>query len=295
MSVIKIIGSGFSSLAAACYLAKQGHDVTVFEKNATIGGRARQLKKEGFTFDIGPTWYWMPDVFERFFADFNKKPSDYYSLIRLSPAYSVYFGHLDFITIADNLAAIIAEFETIEEGSGSELKEFISEAKSNYDIAIKDLVYRPGESPLELVTPETMMKMGQFFGNISKDIRRRFKNRRLVQILEFPVLFLGAKPSDTPSFYNFMNYADFGLGTWHPENGMYSVVLAMEQLAKELGVSIETNSAIERIGIENGRASFLIIDGKQVNADIIVSGADYHHTETLLPDKYRVYSEGYWN
>lgn len=291
---IKIIGSGFSSLAAACYLAKQGHDVTMYEKNATIGGRARQLKRDGFTFDIGPTWYWMPDVFERFFADFGKKLSDYYSLKKLSPAYSVYFDKLDFITIADNLTEIKQAFENIEAGSGKALEDFISEAKSNYDIAIKDLVYRPGESPLELVTPQTMLKAGQFFGNISKDIRKRFKNQKLVQILEFPVLFLGAKPSDTPSFYNFMNYADFGLGTWHPENGMYGVVLAMEKLAIELGVTIHTNAAIEKIGVKDGCATYMVVDGKMINADIIVSGADYHHTETLLNEEYRQYSERFW-
>ena len=224
---IVIIGSGFSALSAACYLAKAGNDVTIYEKNSTIGGRARQLKKEGFVFDIGPTWYWMPDVFERFFGDFNKKPSDYYELIKLSPAYQVYFGHLDFVIIADNLPEIVKTFESIDKGSGKQLEQFMAEAKSNYDIAIKDLVYRPGESPMELITLETAKKVNQFFSNIKKDVRKRFKNMKLVQILEFPVLFLGAKPSDTPSFYNFMNFADFGLGTWHPKNGMYSVLLAM--------------------------------------------------------------------
>lgn len=291
---IKIIGSGFSSLAAACYLAQQGHSVTVYEKNSTIGGRARQLKKEGFTFDIGPTWYWMPDVFERFFADFGKKPSDYYQLIKLSPAYQVYFGVNEFVTIADNLPEIIDTFEAIEKGSGQKLSAFMKEAQSNYDIAIKDLVYRPGVSPLELVTLETAQKVNQFFGNISKDIRRRFTNTKLIQILEFPVLFLGAKPSDTPSFYSFMNFADFGLGTWHPKNGMYSVILAMEKLAKELGVVIHTNANIEKIIVENGSATSIIVNGEVVKGDIILSGADYHHSETLLDEKHRAYSEKYW-
>lgn len=291
---IKIIGSGFSALAASCYLAQQGNSVTIYEKNSTIGGRARQLKRDGFTFDIGPTWYWMPDVFERFFADFGKKPSDYYSLQKLSPAYQVYFGEADFVTIADNLPEIVATFETIEKGSGSKLEAFMKEAQSNYNIAIKDLVYRPGVSPLELVTVETALKVNQFFGNISKDIRRRFKNKKLVQILEFPVLFLGAKPSDTPSFYSFMNFADFGLGTWHPKNGMYSVILAMEQLAKELGVTIHTNSNIEKIEVENGKAVGLIVNGEKSSADVVLSGADYHHSETLLDQKYRAYSEKYW-
>jgi len=291
---IKIIGSGFSSLAAACYLAQQGNKVTVYEKNSTIGGRARQLKKNGFTFDIGPTWYWMPDVFERFFADFNKKPSDYYELIKLSPAYQVYFGVKEFVTIADNLPEIVQTFEAIEKGSGQKLAAFMKEAQSNYNIAIKDLVYRPGVSPLELITLETAMKVNQFFGNISKDIRRRFKNQKLVQILEFPVLFLGAKPSDTPSFYSFMNFADFGLGTWHPKNGMYSVILAIEKLAKELGVTIHTNSNIDKIEVENGKATALIVNGEKISADVILSGADYHHSETLLDEKYRAYSEKYW-
>lgn len=292
---IKIIGSGFSALAASCYLAKQGHTVSIYEKNATIGGRARQLKREGFTFDIGPTWYWMPDVFERFFADFGKKPSDYYELTKLSPAYRVYFEIRDFITIADHLEEIAATFETIEPGSAKQLKSFMAEAQNNYDIAIKDLVYRPGVSPSELITAETAKNIGQFFGNISKGIRKRFKNKKLIQILEFPVLFLGAKPSDTPSFYSFMNFADFGLGTWHPKKGMYSVVLAIEKLAKELGVEINTNCTIEKILVEEGKAEGLIINGEKIAADIILSGADYHHTETLLDEKDRAYTESYWN
>ena len=291
---INIIGSGFSSIAAACYLAKKGHNVTVFEKNNSIGGRARQLKKEGFTFDMGPSWYWMPDVFERFFGDFNKKPSDYYDLIKLSPAYRVYYGVEDFIAIADNLEEIISTFEAIEKGSGKVLAQFMAEAKSNYDIAIKDLVYRPGVSPLELITTETAMKVGQFFSNISKDVRKKFKNERLLQILEFPVLFLGAKPSDTPSFYSFMNFADFGMGTWHPKTGMYYVIRGMESLALELGVKFETNSNIEKIIVENKKAVALQINGKRIDADIILSGADYHHTETLLDPEYRAYSEKYW-
>ncbi|WP_281239056.1 phytoene desaturase family protein [Flavobacterium praedii] len=292
---ISIIGSGFSAMAAACYLAKSGHKVTVFEKNASIGGRARQLKADGFTFDMGPSWYWMPDVFERFFADFGKKTTDYYELVKLSPAYRVYYGVDDFIAIADNLPQIVADFEAIEEGSGQVLKDFMAEAKSNYDIAIKELVYRPGVSPLELVTVETAKKIGQFFSNISKDVRSKFKNERLIHILEFPVLFLGAKPSDTPSFYSFMNYADFGLGTWHPKTGMFDLVRAMENLALELGVIFETSANIEKIDVENKMARSIVVNGKKIPSDIILSGADYHHTETLLDQEHRMYSEDYWD
>ena len=291
---VNILGSGFSSLAASCYLAQAGFEVTIFEKNTTIGGRARQLKKEGFTFDIGPTWYWMPDVFERFFSDFNKKPSDYYTLEKLSPAYSVYFAENDFITIEDTIEKIAKVFEKEEPGSSKKLYKFIDEAKSNYNIAIKDLVYNPGVSPLELITPSTFKKINQFFSTIKKDVRKAFKNERLVQILEFPVLFLGAKPSDTPSFYSFMNYADFGLGTFHPKKGMYQVILALEKLAKSLGVKIKTESPVDKIIVENGKAVGIISNGEKHFSDVTVSGADYHHTETLLDKNFRQYSEAYW-
>lgn len=291
---VLIIGSGFSSLAASCYLAKHGYDVTILEKNPTIGGRARQLIKDGFTFDIGPTWYWMPDVFERFFADFGKSPADYYYLEKLNPAYSVYFGKNDYIIIEDTLEKIAIAFEKEEKGSSKKLNAFIEKAKSNYDIAIKDLVYNPGVSPLELITPATIKKLNQFFSTIKKDVRKEFNNNKLIKILEFPVLFLGAKPSDTPSFYSFMNYADFGLGTFHPKKGMYQVISALEALAKQLGVTIKTNAPVEKINIESGKAIGITSNGEKMNADIVVSGADYHHTETLLDNAYRQYSERYW-
>ncbi len=291
---ISIIGSGFSALSAACYLAKEGNIVTIFEKNKTIGGRARQLKKQGFTFDIGPTWYWMPDVFERFFKDFDKHPSDYYQLEKLNPAYSVYFGKNDFITIEDTFEKICVAFENEEAGSSIKLKKFIKKAQDNYNIAIKDLVYNPGLSPLELVTPVTFKKINQFFSTIKKDVRKEFKNDRLATILEFPVLFLGAKPENTPSFYSFMNYADFGIGTFHPKGGMYQIIKAMESLAKSLGVVIKTEEQIQKIIVKNNKATGQISNGKTYDFDVILSGADYHHTETLLDNDHRQYSESYW-
>ncbi len=292
---IGIIGSGFSSLAASCYLAKMGYEVEVFEKNETVGGRARQYKESGFTFDIGPTWYWMPDVFERFFSDFNVKPSDFYTLEKLNPAYTVYFDKDETITIEDSLEKIYNTFEAIEKGSGTDLKKFIERAEDNYNVAIKDLVYKPGVSPLELVNAKTIARLGQFFGSISSEVRKTFKNPKLISILEFPVLFLGAKPSDTPSFYSFMNFADFGLGTFHPKGGMYTVIEGITALAKSLGVKINTNSNVEEILTEGTKATGIKINGKHVRKDIVVSGADYHHTETLLDIKHRQYSERYWD
>ena len=292
---IHIIGSGFSSLAAACYLAKEGNNVSVFEKNTSLGGRAQQFTANGFTFDMGPSWYWMPDVFESFFADFNKKPSDYYSLEKLNPGYRVFFENDTHFDVSEDLNTIISDFEKIEKGSGKKLSEFIDNAKKNYEIAIKDLVYRPGESILELITPQTALKIDQFFSNIKRDVRKKIKNKNLQQILEFPVLFLGAKPSDTPSFYSFMNYADFGLGTWQTKNGFFDVVQAMVQLGKELGVTYHTNAAISKIIVENNTATGIEINNKILKADVVLSGADYHHTETLLPINNRQYSEAYWD
>ena len=292
---IIIIGSGFSSMSAACYLAKAGHIVQILEKNSTPGGRARQFKKDGFTFDIGPSWYWMPDVFEKFFGDFDRKVSDYYTLEKLDPGYEVYFDQMESIKIGDTLEKIYAAFEAEETGSAVKLKKFIKKAEDNYNIAIKDLVYRPGISPLELVTPATVKKAGYFLSTIKKEVTKEFENERLAQILQFPVLFLGAKPSNTPAFYNFMNFADFGLGTWHPEKGMYSVVEGMVKMAEELGVKFNTSQNVETICVENGKATGVIANGVQIDADVVVSGADYNHSESLLKPKERGYTDAYWD
>ncbi|MBT8318119.1 MAG: phytoene desaturase [Lutibacter sp.] len=294
MKNILIIGSGFSSLSASCYLAKKGYNVTLLEKNSSVGGRARVLQKDGFKFDIGPTWYWMPDVFEKFFNDFGKKSSDYYDLEKLAPAYQVYFNTLESIIISDRIEEIYAIFEKEEKGSSVYLKKFLDAAKFNYEIAVNNMVYKPGNSITELITKDTIVNVAQFFKSISKEVRSNIKSKKLIQILEFPVLFLGAKPSNTPSFYSFMNYADFGLGTWHPKGGMFEVVKGFVSLATSLGVTIKTEQNVEKIEVENGKAVGVISNGEFLKADIVISGADYHHSETLLDKKYRMYSEKYW-
>ncbi|HET8735716.1 MAG TPA: phytoene desaturase family protein [Pricia sp.] len=290
---IAIIGSGFSSLAASCYLAQAGHEVSIHEKNASVGGRARQLKKDGFIFDMGPSWYWMPDVFTRFFSDFDKKPEDYYQLDKLDPGYQIFFSD-DVITIGDTLEKIGREFERIESGSSVPLKAFMAKAQKNYDIAINKVVLRPGLSPFELITPETAMRVDQFFRTISGEVRKHFKNPKLVSTLEFPVLFLGAKPDTTPSFYNFMNFADFGLGTWHPKGGMYEIIIGIRHLAESLGVKIHTDCPVDKIHIKDKQAIGIRCKGEDIPADVVLSGADYHHSETLIGQEHRQYSEKYW-
>lgn len=287
-----IIGSGFSSLSAACYLAKAGFSVKVLEKNEQLGGRASVLKKNAFTFDMGPSWYWMPDVFEKFFGDFGKKTSDYYQLEKLSPAYRVFFedSHID---IADDLEKIIKTFEELDPGSGDRLRKFIEQSKKNYQIAVEDLVYRPGISILELVTPETATRLNLFFTNISAQVKKITQHPYLQSILEFPVLFLGAKPENTPAFYNFMNYADFGLGTWYPKGGMGKVVEGMVSLAEELGVRFYLNTEVKKVLTEKEMALGVETDKGIFRGDIIISGADYAHTDTLLGEDKNYAS--YWD
>jgi len=294
MKKAALIGSGFSSLSAACYLAKAGYEVTVFEKNDTIGGRAQQYVKDGFKFDMGPSWYWMPDVFERFFADFDKTSADFYTLDQLGPAYEIYFGSDDKFTVDDNLESIAQRFESIEKGAGKKLKKFIAAAKDNYEIAIQDLVYKPGESLSELVSMKTLKKLHQFASTISRDVRAQFKDDRLRKVLEFPALFLGAKASKTPSFYNFMNYADFGMGTWYPKGGMYAVVQGIFQLAISLGVDFKFYATVDSISVDEGKVDGIYVHQEFHPFDIVVSGADYAHSESLLPMEYRQYSDDYW-
>ena len=293
---VAIIGSGFASISAASYLAKAGYEVDVYEKNSQLGGRARQFVNQGFKFDMGPTWYWMPDVFERFFQDFDKKPSDYYHLERLGPAYRVYFDKEDFIDISDDLEEIKQTFEEVEPNASKALSQFLKKAEKNYDVAIKDLVYQPGLSPLELVSKDTILEVPQFISTIHDVAKKKFKSPRLRQIIEFPVLFLGAKPSMTPAFYSFMNFADLGLGTWYPKGGMKSVVDGMIQLAEELGVRFHTNANVSKIMTNEDRSvSGMIVNDKEVPINLLVSGADYAHTESLMLKENRMYSDAYWN
>ncbi|AZI67881.1 phytoene desaturase [Kaistella daneshvariae] len=294
MKKVVIIGSGFSALASACYMAKAGYDVQVLEKNEQLGGRASMWEKDGFKFDMGPSWYWMPDIFERFFSDFSKKVSDYYSLQKLSPGYRVIFGENDFIDISDDPEKIIEKFEQVEPGSGVHLRKFMEDSRKNYEIAMQDLVYNPGKSILELVSLETATRLPLFVKNISKTVRKNIKNPKLQSILEFPVLFLGAKPQNTPAFYNFMNHADFGLGTWYPKGGFNAVAQGIVTLAKELGVEFHVDQQVIKIETENNVANRVITNTDTFEADIVISGADYAHTENLLEKQQKNYSEDYW-
>jgi phytoene desaturase len=295
---IAVIGAGYSGLSAASNLAKAGFEVTLFEKNSQTGGRSRSLKQDGFLFDMGPSWYWMPDVFENYFARFGKKVEDYYQLQRLSPSYQIYFGKDDVLKVPASLEELYKLFEEIEPGSSPKLKKFLAEAEYKYNVGINDLVHKPSLSWAEFADMRIVkgiFKM-HLFSSFSAYVKKHFKNPKLIQLLEFPVLFLGAKPENTPALYSLMNYADLSLGTWYPMGGMNQIASGMTKLAEELGVKIQSNANVEKIVALNGHASSLIVNGIEHKIDLVVAAADYNHVEQkLLPETKRDYSEKYWD
>ena len=292
-----VIGSGFAGLSSAISLAHQGHEVTVLEKNAALGGRARVFSKDGFTFDMGPSWYWMPDVFDSFFERFGKKTSDYYELVRLNPSYRVYFQE-EAVDIPSNLEDLYSLFEEKEPGSAKKLKWFLDDAAYKYDMGINKLVYHPSKSITEFIQPKVLAGMIQHsvFSSFEKLVHNNFKHPQLREILKFPVLFLGAKPKDTPSLYSLMNHADLQLGTWYPMGGMHKIVEAMHQLALEKGVKFKTNQTVTGFEFTANRISKIKTQDSSYQTDIVVGSADYHHIDKhLLPKEYQQYSEKYWN
>ncbi|MGB1121610.1 MAG: phytoene desaturase family protein [Saprospiraceae bacterium] len=295
---IIVIGAGFAGIAAATCLADKGYDVTILEKNDTPGGRCRKFEAEGFTFDMGPSWYWMPDIFEQYFGLFGKKPSDYYDLIRLDPSYCIYFGKDDVMNVPANMSELEAMFESYEKGSSQNLRKFLNEAEYKYEVGINEMVFKPSHSIFEFADLRIVKAMFrlQMFQNMSSHVRKLFKNQKLIELLEFPVLFLGATPENTPAMYSLMNYADLALGTWYPKGGMYKIIEGMVALAEEKGVKFKYNQPVTSITVPNGHASEVITPTDSYIVDAVVAGADYHHIDQeVLAPKNRQYSEKYWD
>jgi phytoene desaturase len=298
MKRVTVIGSGFAGLASASVLANAGFDVTVFEKNSLPGGRARKFEANGFVFDMGPSWYWMPDVFEKYFQQFGKLTSDYYDLRRLDPSYRVFFGKHDQLDIPAGVENLCDLFEKLEPGSSDKLKKFLEEGRYKYDIGINNLVYKPGLSIAELMDPKLISGLFRLhvFQSISTYIRKFFKDPRIIKLLEFPVLFLGATPQNTPALYSLMNYADMALGTWYPMGGIHKVVEGMESLARELGVKFRYNHSVQRFELNATKTKGIWANDRFHASDYVVAGADYHHVEQeLLPASFRRYDKTYWD
>ena len=295
---ICVIGSGFAGISAATYLANLGHNVYVLEKNSTHGGRARKFSSKGFTFDMGPSWYWMPDVFEKFFKDFDKNINDYINLKRLDPSYRVYFSNDEKIDIPADYESLKELFESLEEGSGLKLDEFLKQAEEKYKVGINNLVYKPGLSVTEFMNYETIsgaLKL-DIFKSMHTHIRKFFKNEKLIKLLEFPILFLGATPKNTPALYSLMNYADIKLGTWYPEGGFSKVIDGMVELAKEKGVKFYNNEEVKKFSYNKKSISYVITKKKTYDADYVVCAADYNHIDqNVLDSKFRNYTKSYWD
>ncbi|RXK81832.1 phytoene desaturase family protein [Filimonas effusa] len=294
---VVVIGSGFAGLSAACFLARDGYQVRVIEKNSMPGGRARKFTAQGFTFDMGPSWYWMPDVFERFFQQFGRSVGEFYSLKRLDPSYRIYWEK-EISDIPADYSALCQLFESLEPGSSHQLDQFLEEAAFKYRVGMNKLVHKPGLSIKELFDKDLFAGLLRLdvFTSMQKHLTKHFKNEHLQQLMGFPVLFLGALPQKIPALYSLMNYADIKGGTWYPENGMYSIVDAMYRLAKELGVTFHFNETVSQTIIEKRSVKKLVTDKATYDVDIVVGGADYHHIETnLLPQQFRSYSTAYWD
>jgi phytoene desaturase len=292
-----VIGSGFSGLSAATCLADKGYAVTVLDRNSSPGGRARSFAAEGFTYDMGPSWYWMPDVFESYFRRFGKTTSDYYDLKRLDPSYTVVFGEDDFMNVPASMDAMRQLFESLEKGSARQLDKFLEQAAYKYEVGINQLVYKPSRSITEFMNLRLLLDVLRMdvFQSIHKHIRRFFRHEKIIKLMEFPILFLGALPENTPALYSLMNYADISLGTWYPMGGMHKIVEGMVQLAEEKGVKFIYNQDVQRLEVKEGVATQVLTATDIYKADVVVASADYHHVEKeLLPKKYQSYSDDYW-
>lgn len=296
-----VIGAGVGGLAVANILAKSGYTVTVYEQNAQAGGRMGLLRKKGFTFDTGPSWYLMKDVFEHYFSLFGKKTTDYYQLARLDPAYKVFFENDEPIIIRGDYDSNLATFESREAGAARQLEAYLNRGHRNYVAALQYFLYNPFKKASSFANLQIVAAAPSFArlftGSLHNYVAQHLKRQELQQILEYPSVFLGASPFNTPALYQLMSYLDFKEGVFYPKrDGMYAVVLALKALGRELGVKYCYNHPVSKIVTSDGRASGIMCKGSLVKADVIISNADLPFTETkLLPVNDQTYPKSYWS
>ena len=292
-----VIGAGFSGLSTATELADKGYEVMILEKNEQAGGRARVFKEQGFTFDMGPSWYWMPDIFDNYFARFGKKTSDYYTLKRLDPSYSVILSDEEVVDMPADYDALRKLFESIEPGAANALDRFLEQAAYKYKVGIQEFVWKPSVKITEFLSLRILVDALRMdvFSSFYSHVRKFFKSDTLLKLMEFPILFLGAISQNTPAMYSLMNYAEIKLGTWYPMGGMHLIVKGMVDLAMSKGVQIEYLAEVNGFSIEGGKVKGVKTSKGVFDADAVVASADYHHVETLLGEAHRNYDEAYWD
>lgn len=294
---VVVIGSGIGGLSTACYLADAGADVRVIEKNEQLGGRASRLEKDGFRFDMGPSWYLMPDVFERFFAEFGRTPSDYYDLEHLDPHYRIFFKDGDRVDVTPDLERTKDVFEEYEQGAGEALERYLEKSKENYEVGMEHFVYedRPRLRDYLDLDVARQARGLSLLGSMQGHVEGYFDHPKLQQIMQYTLVFLGGSPTNTPALYNLMSHVDFNLGVWYPEGGIGAVVDGITDLGRELGVEYETGRPATEIKGRTGGFEVETASGP-IPADLVVSNADYAHTEQeLLTPERRGYDADYWD
>jgi len=297
---ILVVGGGFGGLSAACYLADAGADVTVLEKNEQLGGRASTLSTDGFHFDMGPSWYLMPDVYERFFGAFDRRPSDYYALSPLDPHYRIFFKDGDRVDMTGDREHVVETFESYEDGAGEAFERYLEGSRRNYELGMERFVYEDRSSLREFLSLDVLTSARglTLLGSMADHVEKYFAHPKLQQIVQYSLVFLGGSPSNTPALYNLMSHVEFDLGVYYPEGGMAGVVDAVVSLAHELGVETVTDAEVTAVDPQpaDGGPRFVARTAdRDWPADVVVSDADYAHTEqALLPASARQYDADYW-
>lgn len=293
-----VVGAGFGGLATAALLARDGFDVTVLEKNGQPGGRARVWREKGYAFDMGPSWYLMPDVFEKFFAEFGKSPEDFYKLIRIDPSYRIFFADGTTTDVSASLEDNLELFDSFEEGGGEKLREYLEKAERHYNLAMDELIYREYSSILDILSGRLVLEGFRMplFGNIEGFIGKTFSSEKAKRILEYSIGFIGGSPRNTPALYYIMNHVDFKLGVWYPdEGGIGRVVDAIHGLAVEHGARFEFDTPVRKLEVEGKKVKRVVTDEGVYEPDFVVVNADYPHSELeLLDEPHRTYDERYW-
>jgi len=295
---VSVVGAGFGGLSAAALLAKDGFDVTVFEKNEQPGGRGSVYKEDGFTFDMGPSWYLMPDIFERFFAEFEKTPEDMYKLDRLDPHYRIYFGDGTDLDVSKDLEQNYSLFDTLEEDGGKKLREYLDSAEEKYEVSMKELMYRDYNSLLDFFNRDLLaggVQLPMIFESLDRFVNGYFDSDKAKKIVEYSIGFLGGSPKITPALYHIMSYIDFKLGVWFPKGGIGVVARSIHDLAVSHGAEFRFNEPVTKIEVEDKKATGVVTAEGTHDADVVVVNADYPHAEiNLLDRKYQTYTEKYW-
>ena len=284
-------------MAAAALLAKDGFEVTVLEKNDQPGGRAIVWNQKGFVFDMGPSWYLMPDVFEKFFAEFGKKPEDYYKLLRLNPAYRVFFDKDEIVDISPDFEQNSQLFERYQPGGREQFKKYLTAAQYQYQIAMNEFIYKEYRHLWDFFSLRLLSKGSKLhiFTSLDKYAQRYITDPKLRKILEYTMVFLGGTPFDTPALYSLMSHVDFNLGVWYPDGGFGALARAFQRLASEQGVTFKFESEVEKILVSGNKVTGVKTSKGNMSADVVIANADYHHVETnLLDQQNQTYTQQYW-